>query len=537
MKIKLFIILLYTLFSIQHGWTQSLKNKDPYFKIAETLKNTNLQGALTNYQKSLEYWTKKKDSTAMIRSLAAMSKIYNHQTNYNKSYDNYWKALLIAEKTNSKRWQARIHQDLAFLYSFYERDSLALKHYSISLNINKSFPDANKAKNRYILGNYVALTRFYRIQKNIKRAKQYLDSCNIMYQKINDSKKNYYLEVERACFLAFHEDDLEEGEKLILECKDFFENENKSYLIVIYNIIGKIHKRKREYQKSEAAFLKSLEYLNEYKNHKNYELYNYEDLTQIYVKTNRFKKAYAFNNRAKVLNQKIFGSKSNSNKDLFALKDRYRIEKEKQVLEAHQNKLKELENQHSINILKQVILLGSLIFIVLFGFVFIRNLRLKHQSEKVLIGEKQKVELEKQKEIIDVKNKELTSSALQLIEKEEFINQLEKKLSNTNEKTDLRTIRNMVKSATTNPTNNWQEFEARFIDINENFFDKLKAKYPNLGPTDLKVCSLIKLNFSSKEMSSLLGISIESVHTSRYRIRKKIGLERNDNLSDFINNI
>ncbi|MFW2376918.1 MAG: helix-turn-helix transcriptional regulator, partial [Cellulophaga baltica] len=80
------------------------------------------------------------------------------------------------------------------------------------------------------------------------------------------------------------------------------------------------------------------------------------------------------------------------------------------------------------------------------------------------------------------------------------------------------------------------EFEARFTAINQSFYKNLKDTYPSLSQTDLKLCALVKLNFSSKEMSSLLGISIESVHTSRYRLRKKLNLERNDNLTEFIAN-
>jgi DNA-binding CsgD family transcriptional regulator len=63
------------------------------------------------------------------------------------------------------------------------------------------------------------------------------------------------------------------------------------------------------------------------------------------------------------------------------------------------------------------------------------------------------------------------------------------------------------------------------------------AKYPKLSQGDQKICALIKLNFSSKEMSRLLGISVESVHTSRHRIRKKMDLPRSVNLEDYINSL
>ena len=84
---------------------------------------------------------------------------------------------------------------------------------------------------------------------------------------------------------------------------------------------------------------------------------------------------------------------------------------------------------------------------------------------------------------------------------------------------------------------NWEEFEARFISVNKGFYERLKAKYPKLTQGDLKLCALIKLNFSSKDMARLMGISVESVHTTRYRLRKKLGLNREDNLTEFITSI
>ena len=85
--------------------------------------------------------------------------------------------------------------------------------------------------------------------------------------------------------------------------------------------------------------------------------------------------------------------------------------------------------------------------------------------------------------------------------------------------------------------NLWEVFNARFVNLNENFYERLQAKVPDLSSTDLKICALIKLNFTGKEMSYLLGISLGSVHVARHRIRKKLNLERDVNLTCYINSI
>ncbi|MEM6700327.1 MAG: sigma factor-like helix-turn-helix DNA-binding protein, partial [Bacteroidota bacterium] len=81
---------------------------------------------------------------------------------------------------------------------------------------------------------------------------------------------------------------------------------------------------------------------------------------------------------------------------------------------------------------------------------------------------------------------------------------------------------------------NWKVFEARFVDVNKDFYKRLKKQFPNLTQNDQKLCALVKLDFSSKDIASLLGISVESVHTTRYRLRKKLKLSRDINLKEFI---
>src|SRR5690606_10190657 len=80
----------------------------------------------------------------------------------------------------------------------------------------------------------------------------------------------------------------------------------------------------------------------------------------------------------------------------------------------------------------------------------------------------------------------------------------------------------------------WEDFKKYFESVHNNFFTALKEQYPDLTPTDLKMCALIRLNLSMKEMATVLGISPESVKTSRYRLRKKLGLEHEENLLSFM---
>jgi len=82
----------------------------------------------------------------------------------------------------------------------------------------------------------------------------------------------------------------------------------------------------------------------------------------------------------------------------------------------------------------------------------------------------------------------------------------------------------------------WQIFEMHFDQAHENFFMRLKAAYSELTPSDLKLCAYLRLNLTSKEIAPLLNISVRGVEIRRYRLRKRLILNTEDNLVEFLMN-
>jgi len=80
----------------------------------------------------------------------------------------------------------------------------------------------------------------------------------------------------------------------------------------------------------------------------------------------------------------------------------------------------------------------------------------------------------------------------------------------------------------------WNLFESSFNEAHESFFKKLKVHHPDLVPNDLKLCAYLRMNMNSKEMASLLNISLRGVEIRRYRLRKKLNLEHDKNLVEFL---
>ncbi len=183
-------------------------------------------------------------------------------------------------------------------------------------------------------------------------------------------------------------------------------------------------------------------------------------------------------------------------------------------------------------------LLVSIIFLLLLTFFFFRRI---YKRDKLLLSTKEQlvVALEEQKRLkelqfendIEHKESQLSAIAFQMLQKNELLEEI-KEIIHKKEGASEEQLSKLINSHFT--SDNWTDFDKYFESINKNFYSKLKKDYPDISSNDLKVCALIKLNLSIKEMASILNISPDSVKTARYRLRKKLHLNSEDNLTDFI---
>lgn len=173
-----------------------------------------------------------------------------------------------------------------------------------------------------------------------------------------------------------------------------------------------------------------------------------------------------------------------------------------------------------------------------------KQLHLQHQLE-IQESEKQIIELKNEKLQAEVehKNSELASSAMNLVRKKEILSKLKEDLvdyKQTGEaekkaKEFQKIIRVIDKELDQNEE--WEQFAQHFDSVHTNYLKRLKEYCPDLSASDLKLAAYLRLSLSSKEIAQLMNISIRGVETSRYRLRKKLGLSNETNLYDFLINI
>jgi len=169
------------------------------------------------------------------------------------------------------------------------------------------------------------------------------------------------------------------------------------------------------------------------------------------------------------------------------------------------------------------------------------ELRQKHQLE-IERNEQQITKLQKKQLEADVefKNKELATATMHLVQRGKLLSKIGDELLPLVEQTssketanDLKKVIRLLNEAK-RLDNDWDQFAVHFDHVHANFLTNLKEKYPNLSPSDLKLCAYLKLNLSSKEIAQLLNITPRAVEVSRYRLRKKLGLKPEVNLFDFL---
>jgi ligand-binding sensor domain-containing protein/DNA-binding CsgD family transcriptional regulator len=174
-------------------------------------------------------------------------------------------------------------------------------------------------------------------------------------------------------------------------------------------------------------------------------------------------------------------------------------------------------------------------------------LKIKQEHQEILKkeaeeAEKQIEKLEREKLQTDLagKNRELSNSTMNLVYKNELLQKINFELNKLSaqkeqrpQEDQLRKINKIIDEAM-NDERDWNLFENSFNEAHENFFKKLKINHPDLVPNDLKLCAYLRMNMSSKEMASLLNISVRGVEIRRYRLRKKLSVPHDKNLTEFL---
>ncbi|PWJ59630.1 YXYXY domain-containing protein [Dyadobacter jejuensis] len=196
-------------------------------------------------------------------------------------------------------------------------------------------------------------------------------------------------------------------------------------------------------------------------------------------------------------------------------------------------------------------------FLLLLGLLWLQERRLQRNRIKLLLQKEKELEdqqKESERKFIELRNEnlqkelknksqKLSNIAINVVRKNEILEEIRDELQEV--KKDLGQqlpnlhYQKLLHSIERNVAGkeDWVLFEENFNEVHDEFFQRLRQRYPSISPSELRLAACLRMNLSTKEMAPALGISIRGVEIKRYRLRKKLALDPDINLVQYMMDI
>ncbi|MCX6247389.1 MAG: tetratricopeptide repeat protein [Bacteroidetes bacterium] len=501
------------------------------------------------------------------------------------------KALTLTEKTGYPKHLYSIYDQFCQVFSKSGNFSIALDYYFKMLQIlDDAVPlnhDTTSLSKKYA-GLYASIgTCYFNMDNNLKALEYYRKSLEVV-KKLARYDKSYPVEeklavlygnIGSACLNNYNFSEAKYNFEKALELSKFLNN--PKFDGSLYNNLGIIYKEKKDYEKAFQYYNKSLEIRLSLKDTAAVaQTYNNMGdsyfltgnfptaidvlnkalkmsiltgsirsqmkaanfLSLAYEKTGDYRSALTMSRLFKTLHDSIISNEQVQNTSRLELQ--YQYEKQRKENELRQEiQLAKKERKALIYMTLSGILLLS--FVIL--FLLNRNQRIKMKQGKLLQErlelkgknltlEKQNLQMEKQNLELELefRNKELSTHVMYLLKKNEFISSIINKmlaLKSMDNPENIAWIQDILREMQSNVDNTvWGEFELRFQQVHRDFYLHLLEKFPDLTPNEIKICAFLKLNMTTKDISAITFQSVKSIQVARNRLRKKMGISRDENL-------
>lgn len=502
------------------------------------------------------------EDTVKIKLLLELSELY-YRGDLVKSLEKARQALQISEKIKNDLYVARSRAKIGDCLIFIGVYDEALSNLLICLKLAR--------KNNFQKVELSALVELGVIQDRIGRfdeaLKYYFDALSLYNRNIESGGPLRNVKTIQALYnnignIYLSSKDLTTAEEYYLKGLALSEERNDNINIgIICNNLGKLEMQRNNYPKAFEYLTKSLK-AREKIDDKSGIAKSYYFLSSYYQNTNQDDKAltyaeYALKLSSEVkepltgqiaamflyeinkklgkyeealkyheLYKQLSDSLINDNKirEMTSLQLKYNYEKDEKEKEAEQQKIR-----FKYMIFSLTMLLGLVILGLLFGLSRSRNKRIKLENDQL------------EKDMVQ-KNKELTTNVIYLLKKNELIDSITVRLLNLKSQLKGDNVdqlqRIILDLQSVSDKEVWSEFEYRFQNVHEEFYQTLREKFPNLSPSEIRLAAFLRLNMTSKEISSITGQSVNSLETARYRLRKKLGITNQEvNLVNFLLNV
>jgi tetratricopeptide (TPR) repeat protein/DNA-binding CsgD family transcriptional regulator len=506
-----------------------------YIELAHIyLTHDSLHKSINYYLEAAKYFNDYSDTADMVILWLKLGSVYERVSLYSKALDVYFKGLKLAEAASHSDIP-RYYNNIAVIYEIIEDfDNAVLFNYQASLYFQKH-------NNREELGyTYNNIGIVYARLKNYDSSIVYFEKAMELFDENSDTYgfSNVYFNIGRVYSIAdsidlahhFYQKGINATEALDVEFGG-----SKKYLQGKLNYsIGELYNHTAKYRKAIPYFIIAYTNSTRSSNIETAKLSAFE-LSIAYENLGLLDSSLFFYKNYTIYNDS-FNLAKNDQK-IAQLGFQYELEKEKEQQEINTKLLKNKHRQKELTYVILLVGIGLLLLLLIFYYVVQRNIMKRNALKRAnLLLKKENLEKE-----LDYKNKQLTTNVMYLIRKNEFIEKISKRLKHAfsnYEDGNQGIIEGILFDLDKSSSNDlWKEFEIRFQEVHRDFYEKLINKFPDLTLNEQKLCAFLYLKMSTKEIASVTYQSIDSLRTARYRLRKKLGLNRDENLVNFLSRL
>ncbi len=498
----------------------------------------NLQPAINYYLISEKLFKEQGDKKEIAMIFSKLGRMYyNNNFELDKALSYYNKMMDIALELNDEKLLATSYHNLGGLFLSFKDNDKANNYYNKLLTISEKLND--KAGIASALNNIGEIDR---IKGNYKKALDYYKQSLVMHEQLHDLRRiAINLENIGSTYDAMGNpsEALKYYKQSLLHYRVANDQKNIASVLVLMGknavVLDSLDEAQNNYQEAFTISKKNL--INKYK------LEALKGISTVYEKKGNLKTALYYYKKYELCKDSI--SKENEKNNIAVIKTQLLSELDNIQYKLQKYDIEMLTKDKKINRLKMNILIASLIIFILLAILFIirYNIVVKKQRQiREKDAELHKAQQDLMASEIKTRDDDLMSFALHIVQKNKLLKELRydlKELSTTaGEETSkkLKELSFNVKQML-QIQDDIDLFEQKVNQTYDGFFSKLKQRFPNLTRNEERLCAMLKLKLSSKEIASINNTSIKAVEMSRYRLRKKCGIDNKTGLTDYIGDL
>jgi len=455
---------------------------------------------------------------------ANLGNLYQMNGKHIQSVDHYLKALEIFEEIGLQNGIGTTLYNLGSLYNEWSEDSLAYRYFRFAEEVFRQEKDSSS------LGPTLTSKAIILFdQKKLDSAELALDEALRIFQDISEAHGTMHTYYKLGA-LYIYQQKYDKAEKVLDLSLAMAEKQNNEQHIC-WNLLEKaLVEKARKHPNLALNHIQEAHAMALKLNMEKFVFKTLEIESEIYAESGRYRESLETYKASVVLRDSMFNEEKN--RQIAELRTVYETEKKDKEIAL-------LEKNAVIARLKNSAMGVGLGAVLLIGMLLFRQQRTKRQKDHQIF-EQQKTLQEEQVKIARMERvqmaQELNTQVLNFCRKNEFLQSLKSEISDFQQKPQPDQIRKLIRKIDLDlkGDTDWESFLQSFSQVHPGFTYSLTQRYNNITSNEIRLASLMRMNLSGKEIAAMLNVSVDSVKKARHRLRKKLALDSEINLQDFL---